>query len=295
MPRSAPSASTVPLTQLAEVLHRATAPEPGSFLVTVDHGARDVAFGTWAVPPGIDHPADPLVGFLAPPAWDAIGLVSSGRIRPYEPEPPPRDVDADSGAPNRVRATVLAGRDGQVASILEREGDAIEVLDSPPEGWVPDALARSLGRSTPPPTDRLARWVETAWLDAVATKALAAPGRIRSWPDVARLHPLAPPGRALPGALLAVVAEAIDLESSWGRIRHLWAARPSPAPTAGPPGGLAVPIEQWFDDGSFSRWVQRYQPPAEALLPAALDSLPSDVGAELVDALVTVGPPVGAA
>lgn len=182
-----------------------------------------------------------------------------------------------------------------MASILEREGDTIEVLDSPPEGWVADALARSLGRSTPPPTDRLARWVETAWLDAIATKALAAPGRIRSWPQVALLHPLAPPGRALPGALLAVVAEAIDLESSWGRIRHLWAARPSPAPTAGPPGGPTIPIEQWFDDGSFSRWVQRYQPPAVALLPAILDSLPSDVGAELVDALVTVGPPGGPA
>lgn len=282
MSRSTRSATTVPLTQLAEVLHRATAGAGGSFLVTVDHGARDVAFGTWEVPPGVDHPADPLVGFLAPPAWDAIGLVSCGRIHPRSP-------DGTDG--RRVQATVLAHRDGQVASVLERTGEPVEVLEDPPEGWVPDALARALGRPTPPPTDRLARWVETAWLDAVASIALAAPGQVRSWHEVARLHPLAPPGPALPGALLAVEAEAIDLESSWARMRHLWGATPAPLPCARPPGGMPVPIERWFDDGSFSRWVQRYQPPAEAVLAAVIDSLPAPVGAELVDALITVTAP----
>ena len=168
------------------------------------------------------------------------------------------------------------------------------MLTEPPEGWVPDALARALGRPTPPPTDRLARWVETAWLDGIAAIVLAAPGRICSWSEVARLHPLAPPGPALPGALLAVEAAAIDLESSWARMRRLSGSSPVPTPTARPPGGTPIPMDRWFDDGSFSRWVQRYQPPAEEVLPAILDALPTDLGAELLDALITVDPPPGA-
>ncbi len=254
------------LDHLAELLHQATAEAEGSFLVTVELGADDVAIGTWPVPSEVDHPADPFVGFLAPPSWDAIGLVANGRTHtvlgpdPNDPGPGfvPRAQDDGSAGdddaaedgedragatdrPNVVRATVLADRHGQVASVLEQPGRSPQIITDPPDGWVPDALARALGQPTPPPADRLARWVEVAWLDAIARRALAAPGQVCSWAEVAHLHPLHPPGAALPGALLAVEAEAIDLESSWRRIRHL-CTDPDRAP---PPARRTVPRSRW--------------------------------------------------
>ncbi len=280
-----PSAPAVSLARLATRLHRAGAALGGSSLLAVELGAHDVALGAWPVPAGVEHPADPLVGFLAPASWHAVGIGAVGRARSLPEAGPGPEVGS-----RRVRATVVADRDGGVASVLELEDHPAEVLTEAPEGWVADALARALGRPTPPPDVRLSRYVEAAWLDAIAQRVLVAPGRSRSWEELARLHPLAPAGPVLPGPLLAVEAEALDLESSWGRMRRLVGTSPLPPAGARPPGGRAVPADRWFDDGSFSRWAARRLPPAEALLPAVLDALPASVGAELVDALITVGP-----
>lgn len=275
--RAAPAPS---LTSLAEFLHRTAPGRAGSFVAAVHPQAHELALTTWPIPPRAHHPAEALIGFRAPPSWQAIGLISTGRRRALP-----------GGESTPVRVTVLTDRLGHTASVLEGAGEALEVISETPEGWVSDALGRALGRPTPPPTDRLARWVEAAWLDAIATVVLAAPGGVRSWSHLAHLHPLHPPGRALPGALLAVEAEAIDLESSWARIRHLWSHHPDPSSTVHPPGGQTVALAAWFDDGSFSRWVQRFLPPAEELLPAVLDGVSADLAAQLLDALITIVPP----
>lgn len=302
MSPSSPPATALALSSLAELLHDATAGAAGPLLVTVDCRAHEVAFGTWEVPAEVRHPADPLVGFLAPAAWDAVGLVATGRARPLRPTDrtgagsptgpagrAPADHEVGPIEPGPARSTVLAHRDGRACAVLEVGGRPPEVIDAAPEGWVADVLARALGRPTPPPAEPLAAWVEAAWLHQVAGIALAAPGRIRSWGRVARLHPLHPPGRVLPGALLAVETQAIDLQSSWTRMRLLSGI--APATTVHPPGGLPTTLADWFDDGSFSRWVLRDLPPAAELLPAVLDALPAEVGCELLDALVSVALP----
>lgn len=296
MSPSSPPATAAALASLTELLHDATAGATGPLLATVDCRADDVVLGTWAIPAEVRHPADPLVGFLAPAAWDAVGLVATGRVRPLRPADrvgsTAADPDVEPIGPGPVRSTVLAHRDGGVCSVLEMAGRPPEVLERAPEGWVADVLARALGRATPPPAESLAGWAEAAWLHEVATIALAKPGGIRSWGRVARLHPLHPPGAALPGALLAVEAQAIDLQSSWTRMRLLSGI--APTVTVRPPGGLPTTLADWFDDGSFSRWVVRDLPPAAELLPAVLDALPADVACELLDALVSVSLPPGA-
>ena len=272
------------LGSVAELAHRVTMGSSRSALISVAGQGAELTIGTWPVPVSVDHPADPLVGFLAPPAWTAVGLSTAGRIRPLGDD----GLVLEHAPAQPGRATVLADRAGQVASVLEAPGQPVQTLSEAPSGWVADVLARVLGRATPPPTDRLARWVEVAWLDAVATVVFAHPGAIDAWDQLAHLHPLHPPGPALPPALLSVETEAIELESSWPRIRHLCHRAPAPGATARPPGGVAVPWEDWFDDGSFSRWVQRNQPPAEAIYRTVLDALPGELGVQLADALVTI-------
>ena len=275
---------TPSLGDLAGILHRSTAHIQAPVLVTIEQDRNTVSLGTWEVPGTVDHPADVLLGFIAPPSWSAFGLVTSGRIH---------RLDADAGfasaaKPESVRATVLLDRTGAAASIIEHAGFPLEVLPDPPEGWVADALARVLGRPTPPPAQSLAAWVEAAWLDQIATVVLARPGGVRSWPALARLHPLAPQGPTVAGIVLAAQSMALDCESHWGRIRRLWGASLANKSPVTPPGGTMVAPDTWFDDGSFARWSQRDLPPADALLPAILDALPDSLANELRDALTTV-------
>jgi hypothetical protein len=63
-------------------------------------------------------------------------------------------------------------------------------------------------------------------------------------------------------------------------------------PDLAPPGGRPIDLPDWFDDGSFSRWVTRNLVPGEDLLPAVLDALPETVGQELLEALVGTLAPV---
>jgi len=282
------TATAPPIAELAELLHQNSLGHPGSLLVTVEPGLTDLALGMWPIPPEVDHPADPLIGFLAPPSWSTLGFVTSGTLWPHPAVRgvgPSSWVDPDGEA---IRLTVLLGRDGTATSLMSRGDGAIEVLEGPPQGWVPDVLARALGRPTPPPDTPLSFWVERAWLDHLAARLMGRPGSIRRWDDVARVHPLSPPGAALPGVLLAVEAQALDHDSSWERMRRLWNGPPSTTVT--PPGGRSLRLPRWFDDGSFSRWVQRNLPEPVDLLPVVLDSLPAALGDELCEALVGIDP-----
>lgn len=285
MSPSSPSSTLPSLRQLAEVVHRGAATWPGSLLLTAAPGEADVAIGTWPIPTEVHHPADPLVGFLAPPHWTVLGLTTTGRAW--------RAVPGPEGPPEAVRITTLFDRHGEASTILTTAEGGEEAIEEAPGGWVADVVARALGRPTPAPDVSLSAWVEAAWLDRIAELVLDQPGQVRRWAALARLHPLAPTGPARPGVLLAVETRALDLESSWGRMRRLWRSGPPVPAGLAPPGGVPVELPDWFDDGSFSRWVTRDLVPAAELLPAVLDALPDAVGRELVEALVTPPGPAG--
>lgn len=302
MPSSPRPALRPTLDQLVELLHDATVEDVGPAFLRVADDGPDVNVAIAPIGPEVDHPADPLIGRRSPADWTAVGLTSAAYSHPLGPETqshPPNGSGpsgavaggcggaSQSGRP--IRFTVLADRLGRFAAVLDRGPGNIEHLCTTPSGWVADALLRTLGHPTPEPTDSLSTWVEATWIDRLATATLHRPGAIRTWTAAARLHPLAPQDKVLPGPLLGVEVQALDVESSWARMRQLWAGNESVPLSPYIAGTVAVPLAEWFDDGSFSRWVLRNLPPAEAVLPAVLDALPASVASELVDALVSIG------
>ena len=289
MPHVSPTQSHLSLRSLAELGQTTAAGRIGPCLVSFSRPQVEVSVDLWPVPRQITHPVDALVGYLAPPEVHALGLITGGRMTELAA---PGAADA-APVVTDIRLTVVLDRSGAMVSILDQGHQPPRVFEDPAVGWGTDALARSLGRPTPPPIERLARVIEVSWLDAIAEQVFDEPGCLRTWSDLAGLHPFHQSGSVLPPALLAVEAEALELESSWARMRQLAGRHQPSAPRLcdPQPRGLQVRWEDWFDDGSFSRWAQRNQPPAEAILPAVLACLSDDLGAQLLDALITMPAP----
>lgn len=267
---------------LATVIHRAVAPDPVPRVVHAHPGSGPdaVALGFWELPDLPGHPADPLVGFLAPAEWSAIGIVVPSTVRSL----------ADDGPPRATVTTVLMERDGRVASVLGDEGGPLQRIDEPPVGFVPDVLARTLGLPTPAPEVDVAPYLDAAWLDRIATGLFGRPGRARSWRWLADRHPLRGGGPPPPPEELAARVTTAAADLPWSELRRRMDGTELPASWCGPPGGSLPPASTWFDDGSLSRWVLRQVPPAEALIPDLLSVLPDDVGAQL---LLALGDPPG--
>lgn len=266
------------LARIASVIHRATTDRPVSRVVhvRVDRQAETLDLGLWDVPPAPGHPIDPLVGFVAPASWGAVGLVSSGRLR---------RLDRPDDEPRATLSTVLISRDGSAASIIAAPGDDEQILDEPPVGLVPDVLRRVLELPTPPPDASTATVVELTWLDRIAAGLLHARSRGRSWRWLADRHPLRGGGPVPSPEELAARTASYGEERTWAGLRLLAVAQDLPATRYGPPGGTTAPACTWFDDGSFSRWLLSSLPPAEALVPDLLAVLPGHVGADLLVAL----------
>ena len=301
---------------LVELAHHHTAGR-SACITGAAHRADTLDICVSEVPERFEHPGDALLGFLAPPTWFAVGLSVPIRARPLDPDEID-DNDPDSGAECRridaqdqltgaSRLTVMIQRDGTISSLFDGPDMSPMLVAEPPEGWVPDLLRRTLGLPTASPDESLAGFVEAAWLDAIASEVFLDPTCMSDWSRLAVLHPLHPVGPPLHGPLLAVETQALELESSWARMRRIWAGSAAGRPPrgrcstgAGPrspgqqphssAGGTAVGLDSWFDDGSFARWISRTSPPADELLDVILLLVPDEVGSELVDALVSVTP-----
>jgi hypothetical protein len=288
----ASASSAVDLTTLVEIVHDASAGQLGPTLIEVAERQREVTLQLWPIPDGIAHPADVLLGYRTPPATTIIGLASSGRTFPLAevPAAPVGRLRA-AGPPSGARFTVLVARDGRGASRLQDDAGGIRTLDEPPQGWVADALARALGVATPAPDVSLATYVEAAWLDAVVDRTLRT-SPTPDWDELALLHPLAPAGGPSTPEHLAGEVRALCIESNWGCLRLRFPERSGfdGIERIRPPGATPVPIDEWFDDGSFARWVVGNQIPGHVLfaeLTALLDPL---VTARLAQALTSLGP-----
>ncbi len=278
-PPSPPLATEEPsLASIAQVVHRATTDDPVARVVTVrsDPDATELSLGFWDVPEVPLHPIEPLVGFVAPTSWNAIGLISTGRLR---------HLDRLDAAPARTLSTVLLHRDGTAASVIGVEDEDPRALDEAPVGLVPDVLNRVLQRPTPPPDEPTGALVELTWLDRIAAGLLHQRSRGRSWRWLADRHPLRGGGPVPEPEDLAARTAAYSEERTWTALRLLALTDDLPAVRWGPPGGTTAPACTWFDDGSLSRWLLRHLPPADALVPDLLSVLPHHVGADLLVAL----------
>ncbi|HVM08096.1 MAG TPA: hypothetical protein VM345_06530 [Acidimicrobiales bacterium] len=220
-------------------------------LIKVVEGDEPDAFdlGLKDLPDGC-HPVDELWGFVAPPGWIAMGVVTMGWASPLSDVRPSLHPDR-----TRVRATILVTRDGrQVTTASFENGTAI---DEPGEGLIEDVLRRCLGVPTapPPPLEEMA---VRMWLKLVVEEA---EHRRVTWPTVESLyHP--PTGRA----------------STWAQVREI-AAR-----TGRWPGAV-----DWMDDGFFARHLLSTMAGIDELLEIVDDRLPRATARKvraMVDALL---------
>jgi hypothetical protein len=278
-PSSSPLVTEAPSRgRLAELIHRATTDGPVARLVSVhqDPVAERFELGFWDLPPGAGHPVDPLVGFVAPQRWCAVGLVTSGRMR---------HLDRVDQIAQPTLATVLVHRDGTAASVVGAPAGSERMIEDPPVGLVADVLNRVLGRPTPPPEEPTGTMVELTWLDRLAGGLLHPRGRVRSWRWMADRHPLRGGGPVPSPEELAARTAAYSEQRTWADVRFFGAEQELPAARFGPPDGTTALAATWFDDGSLSRWLLSTLPPADALVPDLLAVLPDHVGADLLTAL----------
>lgn len=289
---SSPSAPRPTPRHLAELVHHGVRPsleaDGGAVVVHVDlddaTGSADLGF--WPVPRHAEHPGDALVGFLAPPSWDAIALVCSGRAHHLGDRRQPAE---------RVITTALVMRHGPGASVIDGLGTEPLVLEDAPVGWVADVLARTLGRPTPPPPGSPALMFELTWLDQLAVGILARPTRLRNWRWMADRHPLRGEGPVPSPEELAARTAAEAAHRTWQALLDDIGVVEMPAATDGPPDGVPTTPQEWFDEGTLSRWLLRRMVPPELVLPDLLSVLPSHLGESLVTALVEVDGSLGAA
>jgi len=215
------------------------------------------------------HPLDLLLGFRAPPHWQALGVSCSGRAHRLDDEGRRRSPHAEG---DEVRVTVLVDRAGAAVSLMRR-GDEVTPLPGRPDGAVADACRRALALPTaPPPASTSGLWT-ASWLDRVVEVAGAcgdSPGAgLRSWAAVAALHPAAGPAASEGPAALAADAHALAEAWPWSRLRD----DPVVADVCGaaPPADLAA----WMDDGMWARWLLSHLPATDDLLAAVRALLPA--------------------
>ncbi|HEX7166333.1 MAG TPA: hypothetical protein VF230_05060 [Acidimicrobiales bacterium] len=200
-------------------------------------GMLDLPYGS--------HPISELLGFVAPPSWEAIGLVTYGwgapadRVRPSE-HPERR----------RVRLVTLVDRDGREAATASFDDGT--VIDESPEGVLTDVLRRCLRVPTAPPPPH-AVLVDSIWVENVLRDAKRSGRGRMTWARVASLR------------------RADALPSSWAETR-------AAAVVASP---FWADVGPWMDDGMFARWVLGNMRPLADMLRKAERRLSKDVARRL--------------
>jgi len=221
------------------------------FSVSGPAAERSVVEVGWH-PIDADDPIDALLGFVAPAGWHAIGIVSTGRARPLDDDGLPRSVLRPSRraprAPEPARVVLAIARSGMSLSRV-RVGARVFDTTEAVQGRVADGLRRAFGLPTAPPPGTSAELWTTVWLDRIVEAAVAAdPARLRSWSEVAALHPAAgaaspfapPPSTAAPPPAATPSPTAAPSPAD-PRPPDDPAGPPDPpaVPSAGPDGGPA--------------------------------------------------------
>lgn len=197
------------------------------------------------------HPADSLIGFVAPDEWDVLGTMGYGWAGQLSDTRPSQQLGR-----RRVRMITLVHRDGTVAARV-RDETGLLATEPPSEGLLLDSLQRALGLPTSPPPASTASLFAGVWLAEIvrhesSTATLA-------WPVVCALHPAVALLTDEPANLdpdqVARLAGQLTESISWSEARWMcistgWLS------TAVPPH-----LAAWMDDGMFARQVLAHWEP----------------------------------
>lgn len=199
------------------------------------------------------------LGWLAPPEWDGMGVVGTGRLRRLD-ESAELPASLVGGMDGHLRMACLLFRSGRVGwHMTLPDGSSFDKV--PEEGRMLDVLRRCLGLPTPPPPCSLDRLYSVAWLAEILDAAR--PGHLLSWSDVVALHPVLA-GR--PGGFDTPTQErlvdVLTAGESWEDVRM--AVADGYVDDCLPPPHVAA----WMDAGMFARWVLGSMRPVEEMLAA---------------------------
>jgi hypothetical protein len=198
-----------------------------------------------------------LVGFVAPPDWEAMAVVVHGRAWLLDD----RSVD-----PSPVRLTHVVDRDGRVASVVRHQGRPPADPIGPGEGRLVDVCRRALGLPTPPPPEDSTELWALMWLDNLLAR-VARGERIRGLVAAAHAHPAIElvaehEPRLLDEAIgrLVRLGTLLGTQRSWPNLRRAAAAGEWDVER------LTAEGAAWMDDGLFARWVLADFPPVDDYL-----------------------------
>ena len=197
------------------------------------------------------------LGWVAPPEWDGMGVVGTGRLRRLD-ESVELPAAMAPGLDGGLRMACLVFRSGAVGwHMTLPDGSSFEEV--PEEGRMLDILRRCLGLPTPPPPPSLEHLYNLAWMAEILDAAV--PGRLLSWSDVLALHPVLLGHRdAFDSPTRECLIDILTSRDTWEDVRVAAAdgfvSDPLPAPH----------LAAWMDSGMFARWVLSAIPPAEETL-----------------------------
>jgi hypothetical protein len=229
---------------------------------------------------------DALLGWVATPDCNAVGVVATGRLHVLPGAPP----QTEGLGCDRIRIACLVARTGNAASkVVLPDGRTVD--QAPTEGRMLDCLRRCFGLPTPPPVGGPGRLQTVAWLAAIFERAQGA-RRPLSWSDVARLHPVA---RVIGGDLdgsgspsVAGIVRAAGSAWSWESLRHQAAESDDLRDLVDPE------LAAWMDEGMFARWVLEGLPSPEEMLAALRPRLSPSAARRLGHAMHAADQPLAA-
>ena len=270
---------------------------------------------------GFCEDPDALLGWVAPPDCEAVGVIATGRLRalpggpratgigprPAGMGPRPAGIGPrpagigprPAGIGPRPAGIGLADGRVRMACLVTRAGDTawkmvlpdgMSAPEVPSEGRMLDCLRRCFGLPTPPPPAGAGRVQAVAWLAAILEAAEEARRPLR-WSDVARLHPVAQVlgGRDLDGSAagpgLVLLAGSAG---SWEDFRRQVAV------DRGLEEIMAAELAEWMDEGMFARWILADLPSPDLMLAAARPHLAPSAARRLAHAVRDASRPTSA-
>jgi hypothetical protein len=243
--------------EVAHLVHAiALGGAPSPVLVLFEQDAEGVSM--LVAPPGEggEDLFEQALGLVAPGGCAAVAMAAGGRA-----------WRAGGQGFDVVIAHALLRAGASATYLTDPSGEPL-LLDGDPDGQVPDLCRRVLALPTPPPTLETDGYLTRLWLDRLLESAAARPGHLGRVQALA-LHPAAQAssfGEALTWLHVAVAAHQFGVVVPWAVLRRRFAA-----------GGdeRAARAADWFDDGSFSRWMLAQLPAPDDAVAALAELLPA--------------------